>query len=47
MYFYNKVCRDEGMGGAAEWSENRYRSQDMLYGCLCTYTSDARNRAPV
>ena len=35
------------MVGVAERSENRYRSQDMLYGCLCIYTSDARNRAPV
>lgn len=48
MYFYKRMlCGGRGMVGVAEWSENRYRSQDMLYGCLYTYTSDARNRAPV
>ena len=46
MYFYKRMSgNDAWMVRVVVLSENRDRSQDMLYDCICIYSTDACNRA--
>ena len=41
----NALWGGGGMVRVVVLSENRDRSQDMLYDCICVYSTDACNRA--
>ncbi len=46
MYFYKRMSgNDAWMVRVVVLSENRDRSQDMLYDCICICSTDACNRA--
>jgi hypothetical protein len=46
VYFYKRMSgNDAWMVRVVVLSENRDRSQDMLYDCICIYSTDACNRA--
>ena len=46
MYFYKRMSgNDAWMVRVVVLSENRDRSQDMLYDCIGIYSTDACNRA--